>query len=137
MTPTGDKTDDSDSSDNPYSPPSVAVDLPEEPSPFAALAAPGGSVFIPGGASAGASVRVEGDGHGVSASIGSDVGRQRFVAGRVSLGNLVFDGAFGIALEADSKAGMAAAARGAVGLDIREWTIDGEPVDFEQAANRL
>lgn len=95
------------------------------------------TVLMPGGAGAGASVRVEGDGYGVSASIGTDVGRQRFITGRVRLGNLVFDGAFGIALEMSSKAGMAAPARGAVGLDITEWTIDGEPVDYEHAANRL
>ncbi len=95
------------------------------------------TVLVPGDATAGASVRVEGDGHGMSASIGSDAGRQRLVAGRVRFGNLVFDGAFGMTLETESKAGMAAPARGAVGLDIREWTVDGEPVDFEQAVNQL
>lgn len=50
----GDRT--SDSSDNPYSPPSVAVDLPEEPSAFAAPAAPGQAVFVPGGGAARAAV---------------------------------------------------------------------------------
>ncbi len=54
MIPPDDRT--SDSSDNPYSPPSVAVDLPEEPSPFAAPAAPGEAVFIPGGSAAKAAV---------------------------------------------------------------------------------
>lgn len=54
MTP-DDKSDDT-STDNPYSPPSVAVDLPEEPSAFAAPAAPGEAVYIPGGNAAKAAV---------------------------------------------------------------------------------
>lgn len=57
MTPPDDRTNDStDDSANPYSPPSVAVDVPEEPSPFASPAAPGEAVYIPGGNAAKAAV---------------------------------------------------------------------------------
>jgi len=95
------------------------------------------TVFVPGDARDGASVRVEGDEYGVSASIGSDAGRERVVVGRVQMGNLRFSGALGISLEQYPKTGLAGVPRGAVGLGVGEWTVDGEPVDFEEAVNRL
>jgi len=96
------------------------------------------AVFVPSGSVDGSSVRVEGDGRGgVSVSIGSGDRRQRFLVGRVDQGNLRFDGAFGISFEGASKPGMAASPFGAVALNVNEWTVDGLPVDFEQAVNRL
>ncbi len=96
------------------------------------------TVLVAGGAGGGSSVHVEaGDREGVSVSVGAGARRQRFLAGRVRLEKLRFDGAFGISIEDASGASGSSNALGAVGFDIREWTNDGEPVDFEETVNRL
>ncbi len=96
------------------------------------------SLLLPGSAFEGGAVRIEGDERsGASVSFVIDGRRQRFLAGSVRLGNLEFEGAFGICLEPESRPGAVSPPLGAVGLDITKWTRDGAAVEYERAANRL
>lgn len=96
------------------------------------------AAFVPGGAGAGATVRLEADdGEGAAISIGAGTRRERLLAGRVATGDIAFHGDFGITIEEGLQAAPSTTPLGAVGSNIEEWTIVGEAVDFEKVLNQL